>query len=161
MWCQRLLVCVFYSDLDVLFVTWNKYMKTRFTANFRALCTGEYGFGYKGSVFHRVVPEFMCQVSLSHTKLTQTVGTFNHNAAVSCPSQGGDFTNHNGTGGKSIFGKSFKDENFKLKHTGPGTFHVILLFLACRPRTTTFNCNILFSKKIIILISNVTINLKS
>lgn len=114
-------------------------MKTHFTANFRALCTAEYGFGYKGSVFHRVVPEFMCQVSLSHTKLKQTVGTLNHNAAVLVPSQGGDFTDHNGTGGKSIFGKSFKDENFKLKHTGPGTFHVLLLFLACAPRTTTSN----------------------
>ena len=100
--CAKVFFDVTIDKLDAGRIEMDLYCDTpRTTENFRALCTGEHTskysgnqMHYKNSIFHRVIPGFMAQ--------------------------GGDFTAHNGTGGESIYGRRFEDENFKHSHTGPG-----------------------------------------
>lgn len=104
--------------------------------NFRSLCTGEKGPGVsglplhlKGTAFHRVIPDFMIQASegTARSACAQKLRSVTSRVSdgIPCssplsPTQGGDFTMGNGTGGESIYGQRFADENFTLKHDDVG-----------------------------------------
>ena len=101
--CSKVFFDIAIDNMDAGRIEMDLFCSTpRTSENFRALCTGEKGrarrsgkpLHFKDSIFHRVIPGFMAQ--------------------------GGDFTNFNGTGGESIYGEKFPDENFKHKHVGPG-----------------------------------------
>ena len=116
-------------------VTLRRDIAPKTCENFRALCTGEQGFGYKGSIFHRVIPDFSEFArraggagrggsGLSFFLLSRSPGLPLYSSLLTV-CQGGDITKQNGKGGKSIYGRKFPDENLILAHTGPGTLSMV------------------------------------
>ncbi|TGO55874.1 hypothetical protein BCON_0085g00250 [Botryotinia convoluta] len=93
--------------------------KTPRTArNFRELCTGQNGFGYAGSAFHRIIPGFMMQGGdFTQGDVGYITFLIHLDEKLLIQSQG--------TGGKSIYGEKFPDENFEIKHTGPGQLSMV------------------------------------
>eukprot|EP00850_Spirogloea_muscicola_P012990 SM000086S23042 [mRNA] locus=s86:282223:284637:- [translate_table: standard] len=113
------------TPLGRVVIELKKDMAPRTADNFLQLCQRPAGEGYRNSRFHRIIPGFMCQGQSSLHRRPALAGraalassllrlTFLHLRA------GGDFTNDNGTGGRSIYGNKFPDETFVLSHEGPG-----------------------------------------